>query len=138
METTNPEKNITNVSQEPEVPPSFPEPPLKQGYYNSAGKKVGDFFIGFLGIWVINIVAGAIISIPGALFGSFSTGPAVFGIFGWLISLAIDIALVVLAFKFGRRFIAIGILTTFLIPILILGACFLMFIGSSGMPFGVN
>jgi hypothetical protein len=135
METTNSGDN------NPQVPsPLQPNEGSfkKLDYYTSSGKKVGDFFIGFLGIWAINFVFGSLLSLSSSFFSEIYSSFSFFGISAWFIGLAVDIVLVILAFKYGRRFIAIGILATFLIPLLILGACFLVFLGSSGMPFGVN
>lgn len=88
--------------------------PQEADYYTTTGKKVGDFILGFFGIVILNLIFGTALS---------------FANLGWanlLISIVVFVFLLVLFFKIGRRFIAIGIISIALIPILIFGSCLLL------------
>lgn len=96
---------------------------LKENYYTSTGKKVGDFFLGFFGVLILNFILAFIF---GFLF--------IFANLYWMnlfISIAISLALIFLFFKKNRRFIAIGIIAMMLIPILVFGSCLVLLGGMS-------
>jgi len=102
--------------------------PVTISYYDTSGKKVGDFLIGFFGIWVLNSIFVAINSL---IFGGFS-GPSFSGSIGMLTSvfpsLILDIVLIVYFLKFSeRKYIGIGMLNSVVLPLLIFGACLLVF-----------
>lgn len=82
----------------------------KPPYYTSGGRKLVDFLIGFFGVTLVIVaVASALaaISPPGGL----------------LLGVIADILCIVFAFAGGRRFVAIGMLCAWLVPLLAFGAC---------------
>jgi hypothetical protein len=81
---------------------------MATNYYSNMGRKIGDFFIGFA---VIPIVAALCVALLGAGFIWLAVCGAIAG--------------TIVCFSIGRRFIAIGLLSTLLIPVLIFGACIL-------------
>lgn len=119
----NNDKNIQN-QQETIIHDNLRKP----NYYTTTGKKVGDFALGFLGTgFVASFVSTFISSLlffPATLKNSLfsSTIPI-------LISIAVILSLIILSFKVGRKFIAIGIISLLLIPLLILGSCSLLLFG---------
>jgi len=86
-------------------------------HYAKTSQKVGDFFLGFLGALILPFAYSLISFIP------------VFAFF--IISVIILVALCILFFKVDRRFIAIGIISISLIPVLVFGSCLLL-LGGSG------
>jgi hypothetical protein len=87
-------------------------------YYTNPGKKIGDFFLGLFGALLVVIVAGAIAAAaPGS-------GSIMISLIGNAILL---LAGIVHFFRRGRRFIAIGMISILTIPVLLLGACAIMF-----------
>jgi len=83
-------------------------------YYISTKKKVGDFFVGFLGTLVI----AAILAWLSSCCRSNMVGTV------WAAGGAAWIVGVIIVFTAGRRFIGIGALCTLLVPLLAVGACF--------------
>ena len=86
----------------------------KETYYKNGLRKFLDFLIGFLGSILFYSFAGFGIN----LFGSNGAG--------FLPMLLIFVFLVILFFKIGRKFIAIGIISILAIPLLFLGSCLLL------------
>jgi hypothetical protein len=116
MNYNNMEDNNTNIqNQEGKITyNNFQKP----DYYTTTGKKVGDFILGFFGIIILNFIFGAV------LYPLFSLANS-----GWanlFISIVALVLFSVLFFKIGRRFIAVGIISMALIPILIFGSCLLL------------
>jgi len=89
---------------------------VKTGYYSSTGRKIGDFFIGFVGLLVVFILLGVYL-----VNGSGNNVPVVLGL-----AAGAAIAGPIICFSTGRRFIAIGMLCSLLVPLLAVGACFVM------------
>lgn len=89
----------------------------ESGYYISTKKKVGDFFIGFLGTLAIVALLGCLSSCCGS---SMVGAVWVTGSAAWIVG-------VIIVFTAGRRFIGIGALCTLLVPLLAVGACFIAF-----------
>jgi len=87
----------------------------KPGYYTTTGLKVGDFMLGFFGIIILNSILGAVLYPLISLGGSLGD----WGFMDFIIFLIILILLSVLFFKIGRRFIAIGMISVALIPLLV-------------------
>ncbi|MDD5031657.1 MAG: hypothetical protein PHR36_01270 [Patescibacteria group bacterium] len=87
----------------------------KPNYYTTTGKKVGDFILGFFGIIILNSILWVV------LYPLLSSRN--WGFVNLFIYLIILILLMVLFFKIDRRFIAIGIISVALIPILVFGSC---------------
>jgi hypothetical protein len=92
----------------------------RQDYYSAGGRKVADFFLGFGGTVLLGVIAGVVAA------ASPNTG-----IVSAIANLILLVAGVVYFFRRGRRFIAIGIISTLTIPLLALGACAIIFVGSS-------
>lgn len=104
--------NINIHNQEEEIIYNYPQ---KDYYYTTTGKRVGDFMLGFFGYIIINLIL-VFVFLP--LLAGFYWGYSFFPI-------VINALLLVLFFKIGRRFIAIGIISVILISILIFGSCVL-------------
>lgn len=92
--------------------------PQKPDYYTTSKKKVIDFILGFFGVIIIN----AIILTASLYAKIFQTG--------FLFSIVISIIAVVLFFKNGRRFIAVGMISISLLPLLVFGSC--VFVAGAG------
>lgn len=103
-------------------------------YYTTTGKKVGDFLIGFFGIWVISGFLSFFIAIINSIvfMNNYDIQGWIAGI-SFVISLILYIVAIVLAFHFKRHYIAIGIISSFVVPLLLVGACFAVFWGMSLM-----
>ena len=89
-------------------------------YANNPGKAVSDFCLGFFGIWIVLFVFNFAIGLLSNVFSIFYGG---FFVFSILIYMVLGVSAVVVARSTGRRYIGIGILSSFLIPVLIFGAC---------------
>ncbi|MBN3041183.1 MAG: hypothetical protein JW867_08635 [Candidatus Omnitrophica bacterium] len=104
-----------------------------QGYYTSVGRKIGDFCIGFFGFWIINSALFGIINF--LVFGTGVNIPSlvddVIGIGGSILIIMLDILAIIYFFIKKRRFISIGMISSFAIPFLLVGACFLIIMGFS-------
>jgi hypothetical protein len=88
----------------------------RSDYYTNPGKKIGDFFLGLFGALLVAVVAGAI--------GGAAPSALTISLIGNAILL---LAAIVHFFRRGRRFIAIGMISILTIPVLLLGACAIMF-----------
>lgn len=101
-------------------PPSTPPPPPGRiDYYAGAGGKVADFCLGFFGVGVAAIVIAFLAGMAGPL--------------GIVVGFAYQIAYIwgiAWGFKSGRRFVAIGMLATLLVPLIVIGACFVFLAGA--------
>ncbi len=86
---------------------------ISTSYYVKTSQKVADFLIGFLGSLVLPAVY---------YFMMTSVFNLIYFVFYWIIILAFSI----LFFKMGRSFIAIGIISVCLIPLLSFGSCILL------------
>lgn len=93
----------------------------KNDYYTSTGRKIGDFCIGFFGIFIVASVLSTITML--VFFNAFIVS---------IILLFIVVFGVIFSFKKGRRYIGIGIIASTLVPLLFLGACMIMFAGGGG------
>ncbi len=90
-------------------------------YYTTPGKKVGDFLMGFFGFLALSFVG----SILGSIISSFGSNGFISSIFG-IFLLFVALGLCIFFFKIKRRFIAIGIISITLIPVLLFGSCLLL------------
>ena len=90
----------------------------RNDYYLEPGKKIGDFFLGFFGALMVVVIAGVI--------GAAAPGSAAISVIGNLVLL---IAGIVHFFRRGRRFIAIGMISIIIIPVLLFGACAILMTG---------
>ena len=95
---------------------------VKDFYASNKEKKVSDFFIGFFGFFGISAAAGFLISILGSLLY------VVYSI-QWIVYVAIFAGGIIWANANGRKYIVLGILSTLLIPLLLFGACVILFSG---------
>jgi hypothetical protein len=97
--------------------------PQELDYYISTNRKAGDFFLGFLiFIGMTLFYWFLILNFIASLFSS-----AILAWGSFFVSISTVALLSTLFFKNGRRFIAIGIIATSLIPLLVFGSCILMF-----------
>ena len=95
--------------------------PVDPGYYKDTGSKVADFLVGFLGYPIIVLLAQ--LTMGDRL--TFMRANEM----GWLTSvllLGLTIVFVVFAYKRGRKFIAIGILSLLIVPLIAAGSCLLI------------
>jgi len=107
----------------------------KEDYYTSTGRKVGDFCIGFFGTGIaLQIISGVFFLFVTFIFGNNPDQSLIYLtlLLSIIILLALYILGIVIAFKKGRRFIGIGIISTILVPLLLFGACIILFAGLSG------
>jgi len=91
---------------------------MKNDYYTTTSRKVLDFIVGFFGIITVGIAW--------SFFGNLLSMIPGFGVFGSVYMLLIplfSIAAVVASFVLKRRYIAIGMISAMLIPLLVFGAC---------------
>lgn len=95
--------------------------PADAGYYKDTGSKVTDFLVGFLGYPIIVLLA------------RFALTPRLpreyAGVIAWVmgvVMMVLTIFLVVFAYKRGRKFIAIGILSLLIVPLIAAGSCLLI------------
>lgn len=96
--------------------------------YTTTGKKVAHFFIGFLGItFLISIIVGLLSSLIAQIFNLDDLA-----IIWYMLSftLILFITTPIYFFKKNYRYIAIGILSSLIIPLIFAGACFIMFAGA--------
>ena len=104
--------------------------PKTDFYINNPGKAVGDFCLGFFGIWVVDTIVWFLLA------GVFSTLNA--GILGnFFVSIFIILILPfiifpIIFFNIGRRYVAIGILSSLVLPLIIFGACLIIISGLGG------
>ncbi|HBG60929.1 MAG: hypothetical protein A2Y03_10695 [Omnitrophica WOR_2 bacterium GWF2_38_59] len=103
-------------------------------YYTTTGKKVGDFLMGFFGVWVISGLLSFIIAIINSFIfmNNYTIQGWIAGI-SFVITIILYIVAIVLAFHFKRHYIAIGTISSFVVPLLVVGACFAVFWGMSLM-----
>jgi hypothetical protein len=104
----------------------------KSDFYTSTGKKVGDFVLGFFGIWVVIVIVSLIFAGIRSLMNIRSGFGSIMFFVLPLILLILGLLLMGLFFKMGRRYIAIGILSSSVLPLLVYGACWVVIIGAGG------
>ena len=83
----------------------------KKDYYTHTGRKIFDFILGFIFAPIIPVVI---------MINSRSST-------SWVFPLILMIAGIIVSFIFGRRFLAIGMISILAVPLLVLGACLLAF-----------
>jgi len=109
---------------------------MNDTYYDTEGKRVKDFFLGF----ILSIVIGVFVYfVFGTILGQllYYLGASKIyssGFFSSLLSTILPILLggilgTVLAFKRGRRYIGIGIICAIVLPLLFFGACLIVISG---------
>jgi len=102
-------------------------PPPTEGYYTSPHRKVGDWFLGFVGIFMLGTII--LLAVGEVLFGLLGE------VAGWVVfPLYTGVLLfhILWFFKRKRRFISIGILSGIalvqLAPLIAFGACVYLFV----------
>lgn len=142
-----------NAPQQDQQSPNIPPPtllpaqaddapfaaPREHGYYTSAGRKWGDFAIGFFGSIAVNVVTQLITSMIISTYSNasqYSIGASIsteinYRGVGLLVTFILSIVAIVYAFKRRRRFIAIGMIATACLPFLFLGGCLLIIAAGS-------
>lgn len=107
----------------------------RDSYYTNSGRKVGDFCLGFFGIWIVMVGITTVFSWLSSAFGGYNSLSSLFGMFS-IYGLGLDLILailgVTLSFRKGRRFIGIGIIASALVPLLLFGACLIIFARAFG------
>jgi hypothetical protein len=100
--------------------------PAEPRYYKNTASKVTDFLMGFLGYPMIMFFAQMAFGpeIP-------MRGSSLAGVGTALVSLALTVFFVVFAYKRGRKFIAIGILSLVIVPLIAFGSCLLVILAVS-------
>jgi hypothetical protein len=104
---------------------------MAQDYYNTQNKKTADFSKGFFFNVLIGIIVIAINFFIGASNMSGTGGISITNkIIGVVVLLAVIFLEVVLLKKYfkERRYIAIGLLSSLILPLLVSGACSIMFL----------
>jgi len=99
---------------------------MAEDYYTTTGKKVGDFGKGFFLNIGIGIVASLLVS-----YLSIITSISIIGTIISILFFVMDVFLIIRFFKENRRYIAIGMLSSLIIPLLLFGACTLLLSGLS-------
>ena len=119
---------VENINQAYQNMPSS----SKADFYTSTGKKVGDFVLGFFGIWVVIVIVSLIFAgIQNIVNIRSGFGNIMFFVLP-LILLILGLLFMALFFKIGRRYLAIGILSSAILPLLVYGACWVVIIGAGG------
>lgn len=123
--TENSEKNLELNNKK------LPEFNAKVDYYsNSMGKKIGDFFIGFFGYFILFFVLGIITSRLGQILNDLDTNfIIIFNIISIIFMFIILTGVCYLCIKKGRKYITIGIIAFILTPLLLFGGCFMLLTG---------
>jgi len=109
-----------------------PVPSSKTDYYwNAEGRRIADFCLGLFGSYIL-VVAMFIFST--GLFSVMEFSIAfvqLMEILMTIIPLIFLIAMIVLSFSKGRRYIGIGIISSVVLPLLLFGACLIVIGGMS-------
>jgi hypothetical protein len=103
-------------------------------YLKNKSGKITDFLIGFFGVIGANILLAVIVPLISMVGGPNDTIASALALGGGVMAIIEFIAYVILIivfFKKQRRFIAIGMLSTLILPFLIVGACLIMIFGLS-------
>lgn len=108
---------------------SYADGKQKDEYYTNSGRKVGDFCLGFFGIWIVMIGISTILSWFSGLFGGFTSFVNIFYIPGLILDIVFVVFGITLSFRKGRRYIGIGIISSALVPLLVFGACLIVLSG---------
>jgi hypothetical protein len=89
---------------------------INEEYYSNRPRKIGDFFLGYLGFLIFGFIAFA--------YSGFGNGATLSVVLLLVISIIINVKT-----KKNRRYIARGanfaLITLILIPVILLGACFI-------------
>lgn len=101
-----------------------PSNSLKPDYYTSIWKKTGDFLLGFLGVIILFFLCTTAINLASPLFYSAISDRVISGVILFLI--VVILSLLIIFFKIGRRFIALGMMSVLLIPFFVFGSCLLL------------
>jgi hypothetical protein len=120
MENNTPNALPTPPNQEEKISQSNPP---KSGYYTRTRRKVGDFFLGFFGSMVLSLLLVVLSAFLSSLSADYSLVSSLF-------SLALSVFLIVFFFRKGRRFIAIGMISMILLPLLAFGSCLVLIMGT--------
>ena len=94
--------------------------PVDPGYYKDTGSKVTDFLVGFFGYPIIILLAQLAFGPRVPMWGGPGTWVAA------VLSLVLPIVFIIFAYTRGRKFIAIGILSLLIVPLIVAGSCLLI------------
>jgi len=99
----------------------------KEDYYgDDSSKKVGDFLLGFFGIWIVTYILFIIVA---SLSSVSIIASILYTPFSLILYIVLIVATLMIASSAGRRYIAIGFFASFLVPLLVFGACLILFSG---------
>lgn len=99
--------------------------PADPGYYKDTGSKVTDFLVGFLGYPILTLMAQLAMSawLP-------KQANAAYWLTGLILTI-LTIIFIIFAYRLGRKFIAIGILSLLIVPLIAAGSCLLIVLAVS-------
>lgn len=125
-----PERQPEPAPESQPAPRPEPEPaPEKPDYYTGMWRKRGDFLIGFILIpFLLYVVTAGLYLLSAFVMPSARPEPNIFGLPALLIPLAIYYS-----FKRGRRYIGIGLISLFVLPLVLAGSCLLIFSVITGL-----
>lgn len=105
---------------------------MNNDYYTSTGRKIGDFFIGFIGILIALFICIMLPNLLSRLLyeNSGSISPELLPFFYIILPLVLIVSGIVISNHYNRRYILIGIISGIIIPLLVFGACLLIIIPS--------
>ncbi|EKE06488.1 MAG: hypothetical protein ACD_18C00347G0013 [uncultured bacterium] len=95
------------------------------GYYTNKSKKVADFMIGFFGFITISILLAILLQ---SFFYVFPRNDFMTWLY-IIVPIALTILGIYIPFRKKRRYIGIGIISFFILPFLLFGACMIIFTG---------
>ena len=101
-----------------------------EDYYTDSRRKVADFFIGFVGIWILASIIFFLFYFYGIIFRFGSDFGYSMLFLGPIIFFIVAIVLVAIGYRIRRRYISIGIISSAIIPLLLYGACWVVLVGA--------
>lgn len=120
MEQDNNQNNLDKLASEPIV-----NEPLKKEYGHS---KVLDFILGFFGVYVVGFLINYFLLSANMLFG---LNPNLYYFINYPLVWFVLLVLFIIFFnKIKRKYISFGIMWAIIIPLILVGGCFAVFMGS--------
>lgn len=106
-----------------------------QDRYSSTKNKVTDFLVGFflipLALTLFSLIYSRILMVFSQYLNNFGTD--LLNIVSVTLNFILVIGLLYWLFKSGRKFVAIGMLCTLLVPLLLFGSCLAFFATAGGL-----
>jgi hypothetical protein len=99
-------------------------------YYTNGRRRVFDFLIGFFGPGLIGYVLYALyMLLLSPSYPSYASNQ--FQVWAFIVAAILYLIVMIVPFKLGRRYIAVGAIAAVVVPLLIFGACLLVLAGLS-------